>query len=240
MSGSKAVALTVAAIAVLGGCFRMANTDAPSLLDESLGVRSTFSVTSGGADSSAYLDQLQKRVEQGEPDAQLELAGYLRSGEGQVKRDLAKAVQLYQTAANGGIAEAATELADIYWHSKDTPKAIEWSLRAVELGDGSAAAVVGWTFLKGEDGAPNYPEGAKWFERGAQKGDSHCQYFLGRMHETGLGIPVDYKAAYFWCKLSSEGGHPPARRAVERISKHLEPSEVTEADKRVVDWLKQH
>lgn len=236
----KATALAVTAVALLGGGFMMSNSGTPSLLNEAVAIRSKFSITHGGASSREYVSDLHRRADNGDPDAQLELAGYLTSGEGLVKKDLAKAEQFYHSAAKGGIGEAATELAAIFWLKKDVPKALEWSQKAVDLGDGSAAAIAGWKYLKGDDVAASHPEAAKWFEKGAQKGDSHCQYFLGRMHEEGLGIPVNPKAAYFWCRLSVEGGHPPARRAVERIRQLLAPVQLTETDKQVVDWLKQN
>jgi TPR repeat protein len=240
MRGLQAIALVVIAVPLLGGGYLMSNSGTPSLLNESVAVRSKFSITHGGASNPEYLSDLHRRADSGDPDAQLELAGYLTSGEGLVKRNLAKAEQFYHSAAKGGVGEAATELATIYWLKKDASKALEWSQKAVDLGDGSAAAVAGWWYLRGDNVAASQPEAAKWFEKGAQKGDFSCQYFLGRMHEEGLGIPVNHKAAYFWCRLSAEGSHSPARRAIERIRQQLTPVELTEADKQVVNWLKEH
>lgn len=45
----------------------------------------------------------------------------------------------------------------------------------------------------------------------ADEGDAQAQYFLGFMHEKGLGVPQDYGGAIRWYRLAAESGHPYAQ-----------------------------
>ncbi|MDH3514978.1 MAG: SEL1-like repeat protein [Gammaproteobacteria bacterium] len=46
----------------------------------------------------------------------------------------------------------------------------------------------------------------------AEKGDPRAQYYLGEMHEQGLGTRQDIEAAFTWYVKSAEKGDPLARR----------------------------
>lgn len=46
----------------------------------------------------------------------------------------------------------------------------------------------------------------------AEKGDSRAQYFLGEMHEQGLGTKQDVEEAFKWYAKAAEQGDPWAKR----------------------------
>ncbi len=106
---------------------------------------------------------------QDDPQAQFFLAGLYAQGRG-VLRDGARAVRLYQLAANAGLAEAQT------------------ALGVIALGRGAPAI----------DGraAPDLEMARIWLERAAAAGDAQANMTLASVYERGLGVPADPGQAY--------------------------------------------
>jgi len=49
------------------------------------------------------------------------------------------------------------------------------------------------------------------FKKPAEQGDAVAQYFLGRMYDTGRGVPKDEKQAVAWFRKAAEQGDPDAQ-----------------------------
>jgi ankyrin repeat protein len=84
-------------------------------------------------DYSKAVKQLKPLVKSGDTEAQFLLAGLYRSGKG-VKKDLDKAMKLYEKAANNGHVDAQYTLASILEKKGDITKALFWYQQASEQG----------------------------------------------------------------------------------------------------------
>lgn len=56
----------------------------------------------------------------------------------------------------------------------------------------------------------------------AEKGDSRAQYFLGEMHEQGLGTKQDVEEAFKWYAKAAEQGDPWAKRKLANRKEIME------------------
>ena len=97
-------------------------------------------------------DELERRAEQGEPEAQNELGDRYANGTG-VAKDEAKAVEWYRKAAEQGLAMAQYNLGVMYSAGmgvpKDEAKAIEWVRKAAEQGLAMAQYKLGASYALG-------------------------------------------------------------------------------------------
>jgi TPR repeat protein len=48
----------------------------------------------------------------------------------------------------------------------------------------------------------------------AQRGNAAAEYELGRMYQSGRGVPQDYRRAVEWYRRSAEQGYAPAERSL--------------------------
>jgi ankyrin repeat protein len=84
-------------------------------------------------DYSKAVKQLQPLIRSGDSEAQFLLAGLYRSGKG-VKKDLDKAIQLYEKSSNNGHADAQYTLASLLEKKGDMTQALFWYQQASEQG----------------------------------------------------------------------------------------------------------
>lgn len=64
----------------------------------------------------------------------------------------------------------------------------------------------GRAYIKGD-----YINAAKLYRPMAEKGDVEAQLILGSMHDTGLGVPQDFKEAVKWYRMAAEQGNAKAQ-----------------------------
>ena len=58
----------------------------------------------------------------------------------------------------------------------------------------------------------------QWVWQAAQQGRAAAQWFLGALHEAGLGVAQDEVAAEAWYQKAAEQDFGPAQRALGRVS----------------------
>lgn len=63
----------------------------------------------------------------------------------------------------------------------------------------------------------------------AEKGDPLAEYYLGEMHESGLGTPVDLDQALFWYKRSASKGNALAKRKIQEVEREKTDAEKAKA-----------
>ncbi len=66
----------------------------------------------------------------------------------------------------------------------------------------------------------------------AQKGDARAQYYLGEMHEQGLGTKQNANEAFKWYAKAAEGGDPMAKRKLSlrpEIESEIQKDQAAEA-----------
>jgi hypothetical protein len=153
------------------------------------------------------VDAVRKDAESGDSAAAFSLGFAFAKGIG-VPKNSAQAEHWYRMSADNNYVPAAINLGVMYlqgteWVMKDVHKAVYYFQKAADLDSTHAVHVLGMVYqAKGEHG-----KSISMFERGAQMGDHHSQYSLGRAFDEGRGVPQDHKAAIRWLTRAAENGN---------------------------------
>ena len=120
------------------------------------------------------LSLLMQAAEQGNPEAQSELAGIYRKGAPGFKKDLTKAAYWSEEAAKQGHGTEYRAMAFYYLHGEGVPrdisKAISWLNRAVKIGSADAEYDMGTLYRSGERIYEDLELARYWFLRAAERG----------------------------------------------------------------------
>lgn len=166
---------------------------------------------------SSSVDELRKKAEAGDANAQYSLAACYYNGEG-VPQDYTEAVKWYRKAAKQGIADAQLKLGLCYDGGDGTPQdhgeALKWFRKAAEQGEGHAQLVLGNCYDSGQGASKDYDEAVKWFRKAAEQGIAEAQHCLGRCYYMGHGVPQDYSEAVKWFRMAAEQGYAGAQAMV--------------------------
>lgn len=139
--------------------------------------------------------------------------------------DFNEAIKWYKLAALKGDVDSMWNLAAIYmpeYGSTDIQawnEVYKWSSLALEYGDKQNAPLgLGLIYLFGFG---NYEsdnrKAEQYFTMAADHGRADAWYWLGYMHENGLGIPVNITKAFEYYKKGAEAGfQPAAKRLAQR------------------------
>ena len=63
----------------------------------------------------------------------------------------------------------------------------------------------------------DYPVARQQFKLAALNGHSSARFYLGEIHEGGVGVPIDYKKAFTWYRQAAEQEHPVAQLRLARL-----------------------
>lgn len=117
-----------------------------------------------------------------------------------VKKDLQKAIEYYEKAADLGSSVAARNLGDLYYF--ETPikdyeidnikKALKFYERAFCLGDIRVAKKIGFIYLNDET-LQNIPKAIEWYEKGLSLGDYSLNFDLAYVYLNDRFVPHDYE-----------------------------------------------
>jgi len=157
------------------------------------------------------------RAEQGDTNAQNDLAGRYYQGKG-VPQDYAEAVAWYRKAADQGNREAEYGLGFMYREGKGVPRdptqAINWCRRAADQGYARAQYALGNVYHDGWQVSQDYATAAAWYRKAAEQGYAEAQYTLGYTYYEGKGVPQDSSEAVAWYRKAAEQGYAPAQSAL--------------------------
>ncbi len=160
----------------------------------------------------------EKSAAQGYALAKRDLAFCYKDGKG-VAADPFRALELYQSAASKGDADAEAWVGDAYengWGGarKDWIEALKWYLKAADHGDSFGQMKVGEAYLSG-DGVTRDPSRAfDFLQHAAQQDQSEAQYYLGTMYDQGLATTADAYQAFQWFEKAANNGDPAAQNAL--------------------------
>lgn len=84
--------------------------------------------------------------------------------------------------------------------------ALEYYLRAGELGHVKAQVTVAEFLTLGTGSAVDYEGAAIWYRRAAEQGDVGAQYHLALAYDAGRGVARDYKEAAAWFRRAATQG----------------------------------
>ena len=154
----------------------------------------------------------QKAAKLGNADAQCCMGCCFKNGYG-TQVDYTKARKWYDIASGNGCVRALRHIGFCYQEGagveKDINMAMEWFDKAIELGDTNSMVTKGAIYYYGENGITvNRSEGAKWYAKAAECGDSRGMWRLANCFMKGIGIEKDIGKAFLWFEKSASKDDP--------------------------------
>ena len=148
--------------------------------------------------------------------AQYLLGQMNRHGEG-LKKDLQKAVKLFQLAAVVGSIEAQLNLAEMCFNgegvAKDAQLAIRYLLQASERGSAEAQ----FRLAKSMMSVSAFKQAAAYYAQANQAGHLEARVELGRLRMQGRGVAQDFKLAIELFQKAAEAGSASAWREIGHV-----------------------
>jgi len=196
-------------------------------------------------DLSEAVRWYQKAAEQGNALGQSQLGFCYQYGVG-VTKDLSEAFRWYQQSADQGGARAQLQLGICYQFgvgvTKDLSEAFRWFQKAAEQGYAYAQDSLGSCYAAGDGVTQDLSEAVRWYQKAAEQGYASSQHSLANAFYKGEGVPQDYLRAHMWANLATASvtfkggmqGHFEEFRS--KVSRHLSPSQVVDAQKLARDW----
>ena len=121
------------------------------------------------------LASCQPLAEQGNAEAQFNLADIYDEGLLGVAKNPEKAALWYTKSANQGNEAAMVSLGDLYYYGSggvpDQAKSIEWYQKAADKGSAKGQEYLAYGFEKGEGVAQDYSKAFLWYTKAATQGD---------------------------------------------------------------------
>lgn len=120
------------------------------------------------------------------------------------------------SSAHRGVADAATELGNIYLQGhlvgKDDAEASKWFRRAADMGHLGAMYFLGQSYQFGRGVNQDLQEAARWYTLAARYGggEARAMLALGLLYHRGQGVERDLKSAFFWYMVGAKKGLPAA------------------------------
>lgn len=130
------------------------------------------------------------------------------------------AIVAHQGAAESGVLAAMVALYRAYNEGRGAPQdrqvAFDWALKAANLGDGYARAIVGEAYLRGYvPVAQDYSMARTWLLQAAEQRQPMAASLLAEIYGQGLGVKPDRQQAATWQRRCVELGgttcQPPNR-----------------------------
>ena len=163
--------------------------------------------TSSGSPNN--FNEIAKKAEQKDANAQFNLGTLYRNGEGVEKND-AEAAKWYRLAALQGNAEAQFSLGVLYGRGegveKNDAEAAKWYRLAADQGDAKARFNLGVLYHKGEGIEQNHAKAAKWYRLAADQGVVEARFNLGLLYYSGKGVEKNHTEAAKCFRLATDQG----------------------------------
>jgi len=182
---------------------------------------------------------LRAKAEQGNPQAQAQLARLYVKGQG-VTNSYVEAAKWFRLAADQGNADARAGLGELYEAGrgvpKDLPQAIKLYRLAADQGNAGAQYTMGFLCEAGRGLPQNQAEATRWFRLAAEQGDPLSQYDLGQRYDLGVGVPVDRIEALKWLTLAAAQGQKDAPARLDTVKSKMTREEISEAKRRAASF----
>jgi uncharacterized protein len=169
---------------------------------------------------SVAIARVRASANQGDPDAEFELALIYDRGKGVPKND-AEAARWYQKAAEQGHAMAQANLGNMYLLGQGLPqddaKALYWNQKAADQGDIIGEASLGYLYFNAVGVPRDYAKAVLWYRKAADAGEVAAQSSLGYMYLHGQGVPQDRSEAIRWYRKAADQGDSEAKKALRLL-----------------------
>jgi TPR repeat protein len=167
------------------------------------------------------MEWLEKAADNGNAQAQFELAYLYQEGSSGAPRDFNKAVSLYQKSADQDYSPAQYFLAQLYLQGfgvkKDSDKAFALLQKAAAAGYVDAMNTLGVLYDTGEGTSVNDTEAVKWYRKAALNNHAQAQANLAYMFEMGQGVRSNQDSAIYYYNLAQKQGITAARERMAWI-----------------------
>jgi TPR repeat protein len=167
------------------------------------GTQAKINVETNPEDKRSQIDELLRQAEA------------LALDEDGVPKNLGKAAELCQQAADYGSAIAQHRLAGLYADGlgvpKDLAKAVELYQKAADQGYAAAQCHLGARHVDGDGVPKDLAKAVELFKKAADQGYAVAQGVLGAMYADGLGVPKDLAKAVELLQQAADQGYPDAQ-----------------------------
>jgi len=187
-----------------------------------------------GNTASGFAD-MKAAAEQGEPQAQFDLAGLYIAGIG-VAKDEAQAAPWIQKSADGGYPPAQINIAQKYEKGLGVPvdmaQAIVWYRKAADEGFALAQVKLGFVYQQGLGAPKDYAQAIAWYRKAIAQGEKNAVVLLGTMYAEGLGGKPDYVTGYAMLGVAASTPGPNQANAItmrDAVAKAMSPGQLDAA-----------
>jgi TPR repeat protein len=188
-----------------------------SLSQCSVGETYWFGTSNVPVDKKEAVKWLLRAAEQGNEEAEYNLAGSYHDGEGVERNDI-EAAKWWRKAAEHNLKEAQYALGSIYRDGigvpKDSLEALKWFQKAAEQGFAPAQECLGNIYSTGRGVNTNYNEAIKWYRKSAEQGRADSQLNLWDLYSHGIGVETNYDEAIKWLRMAAEQGNAEAQNSL--------------------------
>jgi TPR repeat protein len=170
-------------------------------------------VESWGGPYYHLVQHLLPRAQQGDVQAQLQLASVYRIGKG-VPQDYGKALSWYRQAAAQGNAKAEDFIGRFYQYRwgvpQNYPKAVQWYSLAAKQGYPRGEVDLAWMYLHGLGTAPNYKLAYLLASDAYKHHNAKAADYLGNMYFSGEWVPRNIPLARRYWEIAFNWGYSDA------------------------------
>jgi TPR repeat protein len=158
-----------------------------------------LAMSSVSAFAKDKIDKVISRAEQGDAQAQYELASRYEKGEG-IKKNIDEALKWYRKAAENGHAGAQVDLGWFYqkgqFVEKNIKQAIALYTKAANRGNPQAQLNLAVLYDGGVEVPEDNKSAVKWYKLAAEQGSEAAQLNLGVNYWKGEGVEQNYEKAW--------------------------------------------
>lgn len=152
------------------------------------------------------LPRTRERAEQGDMQAQFDLALFYWEGRG-LKKDVDKAAAIWQELADKGHFRAMYMLGNALIRRERFREALDRFQDAAKGNDSDAMYAAGVLCYEGlVNGNPEYERAVHWFKMADEHGHKHACEFLAKMIYHGEGVLRDSVLSAYYCEKAANGG----------------------------------
>ena len=149
-------------------------------------------------------------AEQGNVDAERDLAFMYVSGSRGAPQDYAEAYKWFRKAAEQGDAISQHIVGIRYFNGDGVPRdyteATKWFKKSADQGTDYDQYQLGTMYLDGQGVPKDDAMAAMWFRKAAEQGHVTSQTLLGLMYFDGQGVEQNYAEAAKWSRLAADRG----------------------------------
>jgi len=122
-----------------------------------------------------------------------------------------KAMEWFDKAADDGDVDALYEISLLYEENEEDDMAVDYQLKAAELGHVGSMVAIGFKYQEGNSGLDqDYEMALEWFFKASSFKSGIAMWAMGTMFNEGLGVKQDFTQARKWFEKAYDFGYSQA------------------------------